>query len=136
IRILGARILDIVGSVIATENRASNGFFQLPEKHKSLINETNIELNPKQGNQEAEQIISDGDKAFPKLNREQAIQEAEQIISDGDKADPELNGEVIIQPKNSKTGPTQISPLSLYSGGLYHFTNTFTVKLRICFITI
>ncbi|GJV23350.1 hypothetical protein Tco_1376045 [Tanacetum coccineum] len=103
-----------VDMVLVSRNEIEPGMdFSAPgEAQESLINETNIELNPKQGNQEAEQIISDGDKAFPKLNREQAIQEAEQIISDGDKADPELNGEVIKQIVS-------------------HFLNgLFTVKLR------
>ncbi|GJU91332.1 retrovirus-related pol polyprotein from transposon TNT 1-94 [Tanacetum coccineum] len=57
--------------------------FSAPRKaQEALITETDIELNPEQVNQEAEQIISDGDKADPKLSHEQAIQEVEtkQII--------------------------------------------------------
>ncbi|GKA73716.1 hypothetical protein Tco_0780018 [Tanacetum coccineum] len=58
-----------VDMVLVSRNEIEPGMdFSAPrEAQESLINETNIELNPEQVNQEAEQIISDGDKAFLSL---------------------------------------------------------------------
>ncbi|PWA78428.1 hypothetical protein CTI12_AA209190 [Artemisia annua] len=87
-----------VDMVLFSPNELESGLdYSAPgEAQECLMNETDIELNPDQVNQEAEQIISDGDKADPE-NSEQAIEEAEQIISDADKADPELNPEQVNQ---------------------------------------
>lgn len=85
--------------VLVSPNELESGqdYSASGEAQECLMNETDIELNPDQVNQEAEQIISDGHKADPELNREQTIEEAEQIISDGDTADPELNPEQVNQ---------------------------------------
>ncbi|GJV23346.1 hypothetical protein Tco_1376041 [Tanacetum coccineum] len=104
IRILGARILDIVGSVCISIRPG-----EYVPKYKTTVKYFQRDVGASNGNSVDEKIISDGDKAFPKLNREQAIQEAEQIISDGDKADPGSDNPA------SKTG--------LAHDLLYHFTS-------------